>query len=339
MSEPIPSPVPHGRTARRLEWAHLPPALRALVERRCGSPVVEARSQGAGFTPGFAAVLVCEDGSRHFVKAASVRAQRPFAAAYREEARKLAAAAGRRRPHPGCCGACADDDWVVLGIEHVEARPPRRPWRADDLERCLRPDRPGWPSCSPRRRAELAPDTFAADFADWPGHWEHVRPPPDLPAAHVEEAAALAARFAEATAGDALVHTDVRDDNLLLCDDGRTLLCDWNWPGPRRGVARHVFLLIGPRGDGLDVETVLADAPAHPRRARPSTSTSCSRWSCGYFLKSAADPVPPTSPYLRDHQRWCAEVTLGLAGRAARLDGRRAGVRRASDLSPRAARC
>jgi hypothetical protein len=27
-----------------------------------------------------------------------------------------------------------------------------------------------------------------------------------------------------------------------------------------------------------------------------------------YFLKSAADPVPPTSPFLRIHQRWQGEV-------------------------------
>ena len=86
-----PYPAPHGKTARRLEWAFLPPNLRAWIERKCGSPVVSAISQTSGFTPGFASVLVCEDGSRHFVKAASVRAQRMFADSYREEARKLAA--------------------------------------------------------------------------------------------------------------------------------------------------------------------------------------------------------------------------------------------------------
>jgi hypothetical protein len=28
----------------------------------------------------------------------------------------------------------------------------------------------------------------------------------------------------------------------------------------------------------------------------------------GYFLRSATLPVPPTSPYMRDHQRWQGEV-------------------------------
>ena len=52
VSPAIPSPIPHGRTARRLEWAHLPPAVRREIEQRCGSPVVSAASQGGGFTPG-----------------------------------------------------------------------------------------------------------------------------------------------------------------------------------------------------------------------------------------------------------------------------------------------
>ena len=29
---------------------------------------------------------------------------------------------------------------------------------------------------------------------------------------------------------------------------------------------------------------------------------------CGYFLRSADEPVPPTSPYVRDVQRWQGEV-------------------------------
>jgi len=85
-----PSAIPVGKTARRLQWAHLPPTVRAIVEDHCDSAVVEAESQDAGFTPGFASVLTCIDGSRHFVKAASVKAQRMFAHSYREEARKLA---------------------------------------------------------------------------------------------------------------------------------------------------------------------------------------------------------------------------------------------------------
>ena len=130
-----PLPFPHGRTARRLEWAHLPPGVRASIEQRCGSTVVSAQSQGGGFTPGFASVLTCEDGSRHFVKAASSTAQRMFAASYRVEARKLAALPDTV-PAPRLLWV-EDGEWVVLGLEYVEAVAPQRPWRRDELDRCL----------------------------------------------------------------------------------------------------------------------------------------------------------------------------------------------------------
>src|SRR5690242_19121590 len=108
----IPTPYPHGRTARRLESPHLPPRVRGLIEQRCGSPVVSAESQGGGFTPGFASVLTCADGSRHFVKAASSAAQRMFARSYREEARKLQLLP-EGVPAPRLLWV-EDDDWVVL---------------------------------------------------------------------------------------------------------------------------------------------------------------------------------------------------------------------------------
>src|SRR4051794_12508384 len=81
--------VPHGRTAMRLEWRFRPPEVRSLIEDSLGLPVVDAVSQRAGFTPGFASVLTTADGTRAFVKAASKTAQREIAGSYAEEARKL----------------------------------------------------------------------------------------------------------------------------------------------------------------------------------------------------------------------------------------------------------
>ena len=84
-----PSPCRAGRTARRLEWQFLPPPVRAA--RRAALRIAGRRrpsSQGGGFTPGFASVLTCEDGTRHFVKAASV--QGPAALRRRPTARRRA---------------------------------------------------------------------------------------------------------------------------------------------------------------------------------------------------------------------------------------------------------
>lgn len=298
------SPVPVGRTARRLEWTHLPPHVRALVERECGSPVVEAVSQGAGFTPGFASVLVCADGSRHFVKAASTKAQRASALSYREEARRLAALPDQA-PAPRLHWFHDREDWVLLGIEHVEARAPRRPWRADDVEAAA--------AMLEHLAADLTPapatlglTPVAEDLGDWPDAWDHIRTTrPDLP--HLEEAAALAAGFAAVTAGATLVHTDVRDDNLLLTDDGRVLLCDWNWPTAGAAWLDTVLLMIGPRGDGLDVDALLARLPLTRDVPAEHVDTLLALVT-GYVWRQSDERVPPTSPYLRDFQRWQGDV-------------------------------
>jgi hypothetical protein len=299
----IPTTIPHGRTAQRLTWPHLPPAVRALVEKRCGSPVVDATSQGGGFTPGFASVLTCADGTRHFVKAASAKAQRMFADSYREEARKLQALPPGV-PAPRLLWV-EDGDWVVLETEYVEGRAPRRPWRRPDLDAALDALEVVARELTPApERLQL--DTVADELAGLPAYWEHVATTrPDLP--HLTEAADLAAGFAKVTGGDTVVHVDVRDDNTLIRPDGTAVFCDWNWPVVGASWLDSLFLLVGPRGDGLDVDAVLAARPL-TRDVPTDDVDAVLALLIGYFLKSADDPVPPTSPYIRDHQRWQGEV-------------------------------
>lgn len=216
-------PAPPLATARRLEWAFLPPNLRAWIERKCGSPVAEAISQTSGFTPGFASVLVCEDGTRHFVKAASVKAQRLFADSYREEARKLASLP--RTVRAPRLAWHLDDDWVVLGIEHVPGRTPTRPWSPADLDATLDLLETVADELTP---SHLELDTFAADCLPMLACWEHVRT--HLARPHLDEAEALARGFPEVCGGETLVHTDVRADNVLVDEEGLAWLVDWNWP-------------------------------------------------------------------------------------------------------------
>jgi hypothetical protein len=263
---------------------------------------VTAESQGGGFTPGFASVLTCADGSRHFVKAASTAAQRMFAQSYRVEAQKLGALP-EGLPAPRLLWS-EDGDWMVLGLEYVEARAPRRPWRAAELDRCLDALEDVADRLTPVPEG-LSLDPMSVEFAEWPGFWDELRATGGLP--HADEAAALAASYAEVVDGKTVVHTDVRDDNVLLTTDGRALFCDWNWPGAGASWLDSLFMLIGPCGDGLDVVALIAERrllrdvpPDHVDRVLALLS--------GYFLKSAGDPVPPTSPHLRDAQRWQGEV-------------------------------
>jgi aminoglycoside phosphotransferase (APT) family kinase protein len=299
----IPTTIPLGRTARRLTWPHLPPAVRALVEERCGSPVVDAASQDGGFTPGFASVLTCADGSRHFVKAASTKAQRLFAESYREEARKLRALP-TTVPAPRLLWV-EEGDWVVLGIEYVEARSPHRPWRQADLDAAMDALEVVASELTPVPD-EMSLEPFADEVASWPAYWQ-LDSLTRLALPHAEEAAALAARFAEVARGDTVVHTDVRDDNMLVRPDGSAVFCDWNWPTKGAAWLDSLFMLIGPRGDGVDVDTVLASRPL-TRGVPADDIDSVLALVAGYFLKSADDPVPLTSPHLRDHQRWQGEV-------------------------------
>lgn len=66
---PLPLAVPVAGSAVRPHWSDLPVSVRTRVEQALGAEVVEARSQGSGFTPGFASRLRLADGRRVFVKA------------------------------------------------------------------------------------------------------------------------------------------------------------------------------------------------------------------------------------------------------------------------------
>ena len=147
-----------------------------------------------------------------FLKAASKKAQRPFADAYREEIRKLRGLPSRL-PVPRLLWTHEDDLWVLLALEHVEGRHPERPWSRADLDALPGHARAAGPDADARRRSSCG--TFAEDFADCPpaGTTSGRRPrtgrtsrrPPRSPPATPRR-----------RRGNTLVHTDARDDNFLL---------------------------------------------------------------------------------------------------------------------------
>jgi hypothetical protein len=293
--------VPYGHTARRLDWLLLPPPVRRLVEDRFGTPVVDWETDEAGFTPGLASVLTGADGRRMLLKAASKKAQRPFADAYAAEIRHL-----RRLPEglavPRLLWTHEDELWVLLGLEHVAGPRPARPWDPADLDRCL----DALEVLAERLTPPPMPlTTFAEDFADLPAGWDHVRrTAPQWP--HLDEAAALAGRFATVTAGDTLVHTDVRDDSFVLSAAG-AVLGDWSFPVAGAAWVDTVCLLVTAFGDGLDADALLASR-ALTRDVDPEDVDVLLALLCGYFLEHRDLPSPYSSPFLRRHQSWCADV-------------------------------
>ncbi len=300
--------VPHGRTARRIDWLLLPPPLRRTVEARLGTRVAHAESAGAGYTPGFASLLVGEDGSRTFVKAASKVAQRPFADAYREEARNL----GRLPtglPVPRLLWSLEDDLWVVLALAHVEGENPVRPWDGRELEACLDTLEVLADSLTPAPRSlGLRPLTHPEELGGMLAGWSYVRRQlPDWP--HLAEAAELAGRDRLLLTGNSLVHTDARDDNFVLGRDG-AVLCDWNFPVLGPVWADTVMLLISAFGDGLDADALLARRRL-TRDVDPERVDVLLALLAGHFLRGRDQPTPSSSPFLRVHQEWYAQASWG----------------------------
>jgi hypothetical protein len=293
--------VPHGHTAVRLGWRFLPADVRALVEHHLGGSVVDAVSQDSGFTPGFASVLATATGERAFVKAASRAAQPEIAASYAEEARKLTIL-GDAIPAPRLDWVHEDDAWVLLGFEAVDARQPRRPWRPSELDRALDLAE-AIADATTDVPAELELKPLVEDVPKLLTGWADV--PDDWP--HRDEAAELAARMATLRGADRFAHCDLRDDNVLLVEDGRALACDWNWPALGPVWQDTVDLLISAHGDGLDVDPLLATRPL-TRDVDPDDIDAWIAAICGFMLSARGRPAPTSSPHLRTHSDWYAEA-------------------------------
>ena len=157
------------------------------------------------------------------------------------------------------------DDWFVLCLEHVESRQPRRPWRQPDLDAAL--DALEIVADSAHARSGRAGTRHAGRGVR---RLPRLLGPPARSGCATSTTSRRPRRWPPATrrssAGDTLVHTDVRDDNVLLRPDGTALLCDWNFPCVGADWLDTLLMLVGPRGDGLDVEAVLASRRLPARR-------------------------------------------------------------------------
>lgn len=297
--------VPHGHTAVRVQWEHLPASVRGLVEAWLGSPVVEVQSQGAGFTPGFASRLTGREGGRLFVKAAAQRAHPAIAESYAEEARKRRLLPSDL-PAPPLLRQAEEDAWVVLAFEDVAGRQPRRPWDDEELARCL--DLLAQVAALTEQIPEgLDLEPVHLEMPTLLTGWGLVgRTRPSWP--HLREADELARSFAELPGADRFVHTDARDDNVILAEDGRTLLCDWNWPALGPVWLDVVSVLVSAHGDGLDADALLDEHPLTAGVAADQIDSWLAALS-GFMVEADDRPGPPSSPWLGVHRRWWAAAT------------------------------
>jgi aminoglycoside phosphotransferase (APT) family kinase protein len=307
--------VPYHATAVRPQWSDLPAALRDAISRRLGTPVVTARTAGAGFTRGFAAVLQTAAGDRAFVKAAPLTA--PLAAWYAREAAITAAlppAVPAARPRWTLTAA----EHFVLCLDALDGRVPALPWAAADLDAALT----AWAVAAELLREpppELLatglprlPDLLRAELSCWSdvaaGH-EPMPPGPSWVANRLSDLVALERAAPEYAAGTGAVHGDLRLDNVLIDASGRGWICDWTWPCLGAPWFDTVTLLVTAYAGGSDANALLAAHPTATGAPAEAVDGALAALGGYWLTRSAAEPGA-ASPHSRGHQRFSGTQAL-----------------------------
>jgi hypothetical protein len=289
------------------------------VEELLGDRVVEAVTQPGGFSPGVAARLRLAGGGRAFVKATGPHLNPESPGLHRAEAR-ITAALPPSAPVPrllGSLDAVGEDGWVVLAFEDVAGAHPVQPWREDELRRVLAAATGLSKALTPspieaRRLADALDESFHGwrrlanayrndeDTLSWLDPWARE---------NVDRLAALEVAWSGAAAGDTLLHSDMRADNILLTPD-RVVFVDWPWAAigapwfDMVGMTPSVLMQGGPALVPLIDEHVAALG------ADPAAVTAVLTALTGYFVYQGHQPPPPGLPTVRAFQRAQGEAAL-----------------------------
>ena len=130
----------------------------------------------------------------------------------------------------------------------------------------------------------------------------------DWSSAHLDDLVALESRWSDAVRGDALVHLDVRSDNILIEPTGRVVLVDW--PHACIGAPWLDLLVMIP--------SMVLEGAGEPEAARRVARARCAGDAidavvaalAGTFTWAASRPDPPGLPTVRAFQRAQGEVAL-----------------------------
>ena len=308
----------------RLPWGEVASHIRDEVASVLGSRVIAAVNQPGGFSPGVAARCRLADGRRYFIKAVSADQNPDSPRMHRREA-KVAAALPAGLPVPKLVAVVDDGLWVVLIFDEVDGQPPDLPWRLENLGASFVAVDQLAALTTPCPVPGLAPfaDVHADHFASYrrlAGGDPLVDRVDSWSRQHLDRLARLESEFAAASAGQSLLHSDLRADNLLVRDDGSVVIIDW--PGACVGAAwvdkalmlPSVGLAGGP--SPMEVEQALEPfAGVDPEAVNRVVAALA-----GFFTVNGAQPDPPGLPTLRAFQRAQAEITRRWLGQRLGLD-------------------
>lgn len=209
-----------------------------------------------------------------------------------------------------------DSDWFVLCLEAVDGRIPALPWSQTDLDAALRT----WSAAATAlahpspRLLEIGlptlPEILREEMSWWSLIAKRREPMPEPARATIApqrlaELAALEQALPGLTAGDAMLHGDLRIDNVLVDVNGRAWICDWTWPCLGVPWFDTVTLLVSAYASGLDTDRVLRAWGAPDEGVDGALAALA-----GYWLVRAGDGPSSASPHSRQHQRFSGEQAL-----------------------------
>ncbi|MFI1800159.1 phosphotransferase [Streptomyces sp. NPDC020379] len=256
------------------------------------------------------------DGRRVFVKAVGPEPNPDTPDLHRSEAR-ITAAMPIAAPVPQLLMTLDLEGWVVLVFEDVDGRMPAQPWQLDELHRVLAaadelsvlldPSPIAAPTVADRfgekfqgwRRLSAASADGTVDLA-WLDPWARR---------NLERLVDQEAAWIAAAAGSALIHGDLRADNILLTGN-RVMVVDWPWAAV--GASWFDVVAMGPSVimQGAPDAVSLLDQHLFARGADPEDVTTVLIAVAGYFLHQSVQAPPPGLPTLRDFQRGQGQAAL-----------------------------
>ena len=292
-------------TGVHLPWNQVPTEVRKWVAWSLGSELSETHDVPGGFSPGCCARVCLASGRRVFVKAVGERLNPHSPVLHRREGR-IAAWLPTSPNLPRLVGQYDDGDWVALVYEEVVGRLPVHPWTDLEIDAVVSGLISVHEILTPCPVPELEPvhDYSAEMLNGWRTLASMTRPPAVLDEwsrRHADRLAELEASWPVAAAGDALVHGDVRSDNVLITETSVVLV---DWPHASRGATFFDVIAWAPSVSlegGPDPESLLRRYPA-AHQADPDQINAVLAAIAGFFTYQATLPPPPGLPTLRAFQ-------------------------------------
>jgi Phosphotransferase enzyme family len=287
-----------------LPWAAVPGAVRAWAARVGGGAPASTRDVLGGFSPGATTVLDCPSGAI-FVKAVGSGLNAEASALHRREA-VVSAALPPVPQFPRFLDVYDDGDWVALAFEAIDGRPPAYPWDATELRAVVRALDALHDSLTPNPVAgvETAAVRLARLFGGWAELAAMEQPPGGLDAwssRHLGQLATLESEWRQASAGQTLLHCDVRADNLLVTEGGVVFV---DWPHACVGVPVFDLVAWAPSVElegGPAPEDLLA-LSAHSKVIERDALAVLVAAVAGFLVRHSLQPPPSGLPTLRAFQ-------------------------------------